>query len=196
MVDYFAHCRSFSWFFFIFLCLSSTAEMQPELTDDDVEGLHDYAGRGDVEAQVRLGRLYQQGLGVRQDYVEAMKWYFLAAEQGDADAELSLGLMHAEGRGVPQDFSVAIDWYRRSAERGNSDAPFHLGRAYLEGFGVPQDFVSSHMWLSIAESRSTSDFRETIVELLDGLADRMTTEDVAESQRQTRQWNTAHPVDP
>ena len=196
MVDYFAQRRSVSWFLLLLFCFSSTAEMQPELTADDIDGLHGHAGRGDVEAQVRLGSLYQQGFGVRQDDVEALKWYFLAAKQGDAVAELSLGLIHAEGRGVPEDFSEAINWYRRSAERGNSDAPFYLGRMYLEGRGVPQDFVSSHMWLSIAESRSTSDFRETIVELLDGLTGRMTAEDVSESQRQIRQWNTAHPLGP
>ena len=32
--------------------------------------------------------------GVEQDYVEAVKWYRLAAEQGNADAQYNLGVAY------------------------------------------------------------------------------------------------------
>ena len=44
------------------------------------------ADQGDVDAQVALGIAYEGGIGVPQDYVEAHKWYNLAAARTkDAD---------------------------------------------------------------------------------------------------------------
>ena len=37
------------------------------------------AEQGDVDAQVSLGMVYADGIGVPQDYVEAHKWFNLAA---------------------------------------------------------------------------------------------------------------------
>ncbi|MCP4305497.1 MAG: SEL1-like repeat protein [bacterium] len=45
------------------------------------------AEQGDAEAQLRLGRMYAYGQGVPQDYVEAMKWFQLAAAQGHENAK-------------------------------------------------------------------------------------------------------------
>ena len=54
--------------------------------------------------------MYEYGLGVSQDYVEAVKWYQFSADQGYAKAQYNLGLMHANGRGVPPDFVIAHQW--------------------------------------------------------------------------------------
>jgi TPR repeat protein len=40
------------------------------------------ANSGDPDAQFMLGRLYANGYGVLQDYIQAYKWYNLAASQG------------------------------------------------------------------------------------------------------------------
>ena len=44
------------------------------------------AAAGDRWAMLALGRLYAQGLGAPQDYVEAHKWFNLAASRGEAEA--------------------------------------------------------------------------------------------------------------
>ena len=44
------------------------------------------ARTGDRRAMVALGRAFAKGLGVPQDYVEAHKWFNLAAARGDAKA--------------------------------------------------------------------------------------------------------------
>ena len=44
------------------------------------------AANGDRRAMHALGRLYLRGLGVLQNYVEAHKWFNLAASRGDAGA--------------------------------------------------------------------------------------------------------------
>jgi len=77
-------------------------------------------------AQLNLGQMYSNGLGVLQDNKEAVKWYRLSAEQGDAIAQCNLGGMYNEGQGVPQDYKEAIKYFRLSAEQGNADAQMVL----------------------------------------------------------------------
>lgn len=40
--------------------------------------------------------MYKFGEGVPQDYVEAVKWFRMAAEQGYAGAQHNLGVMYKE----------------------------------------------------------------------------------------------------
>ena len=58
------------------------------------------AEQGDALSQYALGLMYYGGLGVTNDYKEAVKWYRKAAEQGNADAQSSLGMMYASGKGI------------------------------------------------------------------------------------------------
>lgn len=44
------------------------------------------ANAGDAKAMLALGRLYRQGLGAPQDYVQAHLWFNLAASRGEAEA--------------------------------------------------------------------------------------------------------------
>ena len=44
------------------------------------------AEKGDADAQYNLGVMYGKGQGVPQDYAEAMRWYYKAAEKGFAEA--------------------------------------------------------------------------------------------------------------
>ena len=54
------------------------------------------AEAGDPRAMLALGRLYMQGLGVIQDYVEAHKWLNLAASRGETDALLERDALAAK----------------------------------------------------------------------------------------------------
>ena len=54
--------------------------------DEALSQWRDGADAGDRRAMLELGRLYRQGLGVVQDYVEAHKWLNLAASRGEAVA--------------------------------------------------------------------------------------------------------------
>jgi TPR repeat protein len=44
------------------------------------------AEQGNAGAQTDLGVIYDTGLGVPQDYAQAVVWYHKAADQGDAGA--------------------------------------------------------------------------------------------------------------
>jgi len=80
------------------------------------------ATQGDAKAQEEVGRMYNNGDGVPQNFVDAADWYKKSAAQGNADAELDLGLSYQNGTGVPKDDSIAREWLQKSADQGNSDA--------------------------------------------------------------------------
>ncbi len=52
------------------------------------------AQAGNAEAMTNVGILARYGLGVVQDFAEALRWYQLAADQGYARGQFQLGLMH------------------------------------------------------------------------------------------------------
>ena len=57
------------------------------------------AENGSVEAQVKLARIYVNGLGTKIDNKKAFKWYSRAAEQGSPQAQTGLGWLYENGRG-------------------------------------------------------------------------------------------------
>ncbi len=65
----------------------------------NLEKLIQQASQGNAAAQYNLGVMYANGRGVPQDYVQAMKWYRLAADQGDAKAQFNLAAILYERRG-------------------------------------------------------------------------------------------------
>ena len=89
--------------------------------------------------QATTGLIYARGLGCKQDYGEARRWYLRAAEQGNAAAELGLGVLYANGHGVAIDLAAAASWYEKAAEKGNDGAQMALALMYLSGQGVERD---------------------------------------------------------
>src|SRR4029077_14031437 len=72
--------------------------------------------------QENIGYLYQHGMGVETDYVQAETWYYKAAGQGKLNAENQLVYMNQYGLGIPPDLSQALAWYRMAADQGNKTA--------------------------------------------------------------------------
>ena len=75
-----------------------------------------------VHAQNRLGMMYAQGIGVSQDYAEALKWYSLAAKQGSALAQERLGMMYARGQGILRNDVIAHMWTNIASVNGDPNA--------------------------------------------------------------------------
>ena len=57
---------------------------------EQVEQYRKAAEQGDVMAMKELGDCYSEGIGVSQNYAEAVKWYRLAADQGNENAKEAL----------------------------------------------------------------------------------------------------------
>ena len=75
----------------------------------DFGPLRSEAAQGDVNSQLRLGRIYH-----KTDKQEAIMWFHLAAEQGDANAQAWLGSMYME--------SAVGMLIRGSGDRGRRDS--------------------------------------------------------------------------
>lgn len=79
---------------------------------------YDAANRGHVEAQHRLGEMYERGRGVMRDPVMAHMWFTLAASNLTADPELRAAASNGRAR-VAQEmnrkqmaasFQLALRW--------------------------------------------------------------------------------------
>ena len=66
--------------------------------------------------------MFEHGLGVPRDAMEAVRWYRLAAEQGLVDAQTNLGIMYFSANGVPEDNVLALMWMNLAAAQGNESA--------------------------------------------------------------------------
>jgi len=136
---------------------------------------------------------FEDGLAAHRkgDYATALRVWKPLAEQGNAVAQFNLGVMYHHGRGVPQDDAEAVKWSRRAAEQGYAHAQAYLGLMYSLGQGVPQDYVEAHKWLNLAASRypaNEKEKRDRAVEGRDIVAAKMTAAQIAEAQRQAREW--------
>ena len=77
---------------------------------------------GNSDAQTYIGFMYEKGAGEIINYVEAVKWYHLAADQGNATAQLNLGWIYADGKGVIQNDVMAHMWFNIASANGFEDA--------------------------------------------------------------------------
>lgn len=81
----------------------------------------------DAPAMTLLGELYRDGVSVRRDLTEAMRWYKLAADRGDRQAQFALGIAHLNGSGAAKDRKVAQDWLEKAMAQDHAGALYNLG---------------------------------------------------------------------
>jgi TPR repeat protein len=115
------------------------------------------ARQGDVAAQVNLGNLYMKGLGVAQNYGEALRWYRRAADQGAVMAYDKLGILHFYGLGTPKDPVEAARWFELAARQGDIHAQAILASLYASGEGVARDRAQAYYWYAMAEDRGDAE---------------------------------------
>ena len=70
-------------------------------------------------AQWGLGYLHENGVGVPQNWKEALHWHKLAAEQGMPWACASVARIYEEGLGVLADEGRAVRWFARAVNAGH-----------------------------------------------------------------------------
>lgn len=99
--------------------------------------LQPLADKGNAEAQLYIGAMYDNGEGVPLDYRQAVLWYRNAAEQGNASAQYNLGMMYANGLGVPQDGVQALKWFNLAALKAG-DATYVKVAKQVEGKITPE----------------------------------------------------------
>ncbi|MBI5112656.1 sel1 repeat family protein [Rhodoplanes serenus] len=138
-------------------------------TKGGVSSLEYAAASGHPIAQWKLGRMYADGDGVKQDDVRAFEYF---REVADAHADESPGTPRA--RFVANAFVALGNYYldgipnstvRADPDRAREmftyaasyfadpDAQFHLGRMYLDGHGGVKDARQAARWLQLAANK-------------------------------------------
>jgi len=177
------------------VCLTSSAcaDIKPALDtpknnrveyEATAKELRKSAEEGNASAQNRLGLLYDEGLGVPQDYRQAKEWFEKAAKQWHVGAQVNLGTLYLQGAGAPQSAQMALFWFSRAAKQGDALTFAKLGWMYPQGRGVLQDFIQAYMWYNLSAAQG----EQRAAEARDALAKQMTPAQIAEAQKPDREW--------
>ncbi len=127
----------------------SYRELQVLLTGDPEAAavwVRSAAEYGVPAAQLRLGRMLLNGIGVERDERAALLWFSRAGDRADAEALNMVGRCYENGWGTPVDFVRSAAHYRASAERGHDWGEYNFGHALFDGRGVPQDLERALYW--------------------------------------------------
>ncbi|MNV71035.1 Sel1 repeat protein [compost metagenome] len=95
------------------------------------------AQRGDADAQVDLGAMYELGMGLPRDGVEALRWYRRSADQGNVYGQYFSGLLLGRGRaGVTRDLDAAAGWFAKA----------YAQKFYLAGETYWRERIKAPFW--------------------------------------------------
>ena len=112
------------------------------------------ADKGDVWAQVALGKMYLDGeRGVNKDYIQAVRLFRKAARKSDELAFYNLGLCYDLGKGVRQSDRLACKFYSKAALCGLVAAMCNLGAILANYDGSQRDGI---LWTRRAALRGSS----------------------------------------
>lgn len=132
------------------------------------EALQDWrqgADQGEAKGALYVGVLYDSGLGVTQDYGQAMAWYKRAASAGSAAGAFNVGVLYDSGLGVAKDAKQAASWYGRAASRGFARAAYNLAMMYETGDGVKRSRPRAVAFYERAAEQGISAARAHLVAL-------------------------------
>ena len=124
----------------------------------------------------------------RHEYVRAAPLLLAEAERGSPDAQTYIGYMYQNGFGVPRNYIAAAGWLNEAAQQGQPTAQFLLGLLFDKGYGVPQDWVQAEFWLILAASQAGAKERDYWKRIRDGVAQKLTLDQLAEAQRRAYGW--------
>lgn len=95
------------------------------------------AEKGDATAQSKIGRMYNDGLGIKEDLSKAAFWYEQAAKQGISSSQFKLAGLYFYGEGVTKSWEKAYSWYRKVAKNGDEEAKQKLTE--IQDLSSPDD---------------------------------------------------------
>jgi len=111
------------------------------------------------------------------------------AQKGDMDAQFELGKNYETGRiGLPKDITQAQFWYKKAADQGDPFSEASLAILFNFGKGVARDYVQAYMWYVLAVEHSKGADKDSITEMRDNLADKMTHQQIVEAERLAKDW--------
>ncbi len=131
---------------FVALFVLTLVMLQSPQASADPRQHMEKAKAGSVEDMYALGQLYELGLGVKRDRLQAIEWYLAAAQKGHPEASYQVGYAYYWGRGLAKNQTEAHRWFLLAAENGSRKAIPYLSKMYALGQGVPRDKITSQRW--------------------------------------------------
>ena len=110
-------------------------------------------GVSSPESLAIIGTMYLQGIGVPQNYQEAVKYFERAAAQDNLQAIKNLAYMYYNGLTGKADYKKALHLYRQAAQLGDDESQSNVGMMYAGGLGTGVDRVHAYAWYSLAASQ-------------------------------------------
>jgi TPR repeat protein len=97
------------------------------------------AERGNGNAMLTLGSMYERGLGTSKNYTKALEWYSRAGGVGMAEGYYNAGVCYEIGMGATGDLVKAFENFERSAELKLPQGLYKLAGLYFTGSGVAKN---------------------------------------------------------
>ncbi len=110
----------------------------------------------------RIYGYYRDGLGVKKDIKEAVKYLRRAAEAGYTEAENEMGLNYCLGRGVERDVQEGIKWLRKAADKGDAQAQYNLGAIYSDDEYGRKDIKEAIAWFTKSAQQGDEQAKEAL----------------------------------
>lgn len=94
---------------------------------------------GAVMAQLALGKLHLNGLGVPPSETEAARWFQACSDIGYSKCYKPLAQLYEQGSAGVRDDSKALAAYRKAAADGDVKAHMKVAQFLIEGNGTARD---------------------------------------------------------
>jgi len=121
------------------------------------------AEKGNPEAAVAVGLMYDKGLGVKQDYKEVVRWYKLAAKNGMPKVNLTIGAIYFSRL---RNYGQAIKYLKKCANKNNIVCSYSLGLVY-------HDVAIKGLSDKVASNKGAKYFYEESIKTLKKVASKM-----------------------
>lgn len=104
-----------------------------------VDYLNSAISQQNPQAMVMLGRMYENGRGLPQDYDTAFRLYTQAAGEGDDEGALKLGSCYLAGHGTAADMDKAYKCFFQSCILQNPKGYLAIGDMIMNGQSIDID---------------------------------------------------------
>jgi hypothetical protein len=115
-----------------------------------IEELKKLSDSDDARSQVQFAEKLERGEEIQQNHPEAVKYYWLAANQGDADGLVALGRCLRQGIGVPYNPQEAVGLFCRAAKRNHPDGQYWLANCLRFEVGCSRDYAQAAQLYKLA----------------------------------------------
>lgn len=108
-----------------------------------------------------LGLIFENGLGTKEDYIQAYKYYYKSFQIGNIDAAYHIGFCYFYGLGVVKDINQGYNWCLLAAENNYAQAMAELANRYEKGLMIEKDSEKATFWKEKSLNAYTFKYLET-----------------------------------